>query len=220
MDRWNRLSYYLPDPQRRSWGSVAVHSFHLFPIGLPSVASVALMVEILPSVEHGYFWAMQVDWDDGSGAHLGLQWWPGYPGNRAVNWGGYSPAGAELYGTESELPSSLQNPNTRDFSWNQGEWYTLEVDADGTGRVDGRVVRRLEVGSRRVVRVGVWTEMFAPCSSPRSQVRWRGITGRVQCSYEPTCGNTCSWREGDDLVQATGLSGRPFRRPVRRRAFL
>lgn len=178
------------------------------------------MVEIAPSVDAGYFWAMQVDWDDGSGAHIGLQWWPGYPDHGAVNFGGYGPSGAELEGTESALPSSLSNPNTRDFPWEERRWYKLRVDAGGTGWVDEIEVRRLYVGSDRIARVSVWTEMFAPCSAPRAQVRWRGRPARVACNYEPTCSNTCSWREGDDLVQATGLPRWPWRRPARRKLFL
>ena len=77
----------------------------------------------------------------------------------------------------------------------------------------------LDVTGSRFVRFGVWTEMFAPCSAPMARVRWRGLPGRVACTYEPTCGNTASWREGDELVQATGLSPWPWRRP-RRRPFL
>lgn len=178
------------------------------------------MVEVLPSVEAGYFWAMQVDWDDGTGAHLGLQWWPGYPDHRAVNWGGYGPGGDELSGTGSRLGSSLGNANTRDFPWVGGRWYRLRVDPDGAGYVDDLLIRRLDVASRRIVRVMVWTEMFAPCSAPHVQVRWRGLPARVSCTYEPTCANTCSWRDGDDLVQATGLARLPWRRPARRRLVL
>jgi hypothetical protein len=175
---------------------------------------------MLPSVQEGYFWAMQVDWDDGTGAHIGLQWWPGYPDSCAVNWGGYGPDGQELPGSQSALPSSLGNPNTRDFPWTPMRWYHLLVHADGGGFVDETEIRRLRVGSRRIVRVGVWTEMFAACRAPRAQVRWRGLPGTVRCTYEPTCANTCSWREGDELVQATGLSGLPWRRPARRRLFI
>ena len=80
------------------------------------------------------------------------------------------------------------------------------------------MLRRLEVGSRSIVRWAVWTEMFAPCSAPHTQVRWRGLPA-VQSNYEPTCSNTASWREGDELVQATGLSRWPWRRPARQ-AFL
>jgi hypothetical protein len=170
-------------------------------------------------VDEGYFWALQVDWDDGSGAHLGLQWWPGHPDHRAVNWGGYRPDGHELDGTESPLPSARANPNTRDFAWEAGRWYRLTVEPDGSGRVDDVIVRRLYVTGARVVRMGVWTEMFAPCAAPQVQVRWRGLPGKVTCTYEPTCGNTASWREGAELVQATGLSAWPWRRP-RRQPFL
>lgn len=199
---------------------MAVHSFHLFAEEVPAAATVDLMVEGVPSVDQGYFWAMQVDWDDGSGAHIGLQWWPGYPGNRAANWGGYGPSGGELSGTESAFRSSLGNPNTRDYPWEPGRWHALRVEPDGSGFIDGQFFRRLDVASRRVVRVGVWTEMFAPCSAPPAQVRWRGLGGRIACTYEPTCANTVSWREGDELVQATGLPLRPWKRPARRQAFL
>ena len=192
----------------------------MFATEVPERAAVDLMVEILPSVDQGYFWAMQVDWDDGSGAHIGLQWWPGYPDHRAINWGGYGTDGEILTGSVSPFPSSLDNPNTRDFPWVEGQWYNLEVDSEGRGFVDGQEVRRLDVKSRNIVRVGVWTEMFAPCRAPHAQVRWRGLPERLECTYGSGCGNTVSWREGDELVQATGLSRWPSRRPGRRRPWL
>ncbi len=105
-------------------------------------------IEILepPTVPVLYFWALQVgfagpDGTSGGGAHLGLQWFPPHPGSTAVNWGGYRPAGGELEGSRSPLPSAPGNPNTRDFTWVPRRPYRLAVrpagPADGPGRADG-----------------------------------------------------------------------------------
>ena len=75
--------------------------------------SVRLEVPTPPSVTRLYFWALQVSFSDGAGAHLGLQWGADPPRTlRHVNWGGYGPSGAELSGGTSSLPSSFANPNT------------------------------------------------------------------------------------------------------------
>ena len=171
-------------------------SFHLTweapPVPLRSV-EVTIEVTESPSVESLYFWALQVNFERGGGrvggAHFGLQYHPAYPGGGAVNWGGYADAGGELTGSVSELPSALDNINTRTFPWQPHRPYRYRVapspgqDGDGPiGRWQGSITD-LETGAETVVRdlwieadhlTGpmVWSEVFADCDAPTSAVRW------------------------------------------------
>ena len=165
-------------------------SFHLL-WDLPGAfRSVEVDLEVLvpPAVSQLYFWALQVDFADDSGqhlggAHLGLQWHPGHPGSTAVNWGGYDRRGTVLSGTDSPLPSAVGNVNTRDFAWRPGQPYRLRVEqgrAPGTwdGVVESpdgalNVVRTLDVpGSTYARGAAVWSEVFARCDAPGVAVRW------------------------------------------------
>jgi hypothetical protein len=157
--------------------------------------SVELTVELPPRVPRLYFWALQADFAEAGGrpaggAHLGLQWHPGHPGSTAVNWGGYHPAGGELTGTASQLPSATGNPNTRDHPWVPGRPYRLSVAPAPAGEqpgggvtawrgtvidaADGRVttVRDLLVPGDRIRGALVWSEVFARCDDPQVAVRW------------------------------------------------
>lgn len=179
-------------------------SFHLFwscDVLLREV-SVTLVVEQPPQVAELYFWALQVSFVDSSGssgaAHLGLQWHPSYPGSTAVNWGGYDREGRILGGTESALPSTLGNANTRDFRWTPGDAYRLRIFSDRPRWWEGEVsdlasgtvtvVRALEGGGDLLAQPMVWSEVFARCDAPPVAVVWSQPAGLTADggSWRPT----------------------------------
>ena len=145
-----------------------------------------------PAVERLYFWALQVTFvePDGGGAHLGLQHNRRFPGSVAANFGGYAPqsVGGELDGVAPELPSTPNDPNTRDFNWQPHRPYRLSVERTDESAPEGFVAWRgavedLETGRLTVVRLlfsrgrylrspVVWTEAFARCEHPSAAVRW------------------------------------------------
>ena len=97
-------------------------SFHLgwrLPPGAGHLVAASVTLEVLapPAGDHLYFWALQVAFPGAGAAHLGLQWNHRHPGFGAVNWGGYAADGSLLAGTESPLPSTPADPNTRDYPW-------------------------------------------------------------------------------------------------------
>lgn len=168
-------------------------SFHLIwtvpPVPLDEVsATFELMTE--PVVPRLYFWALQATFVDATGgrngAHLGLQWHPSYPDNRAVNWGGYGPSG-ELEGSSSLLPSTLDNVNTRDYPWETGVPYRFSISSPVPGRWTGTVtnlattestvVRDLYSAGTHIVEPMVWTEAFCRCDHPPVAVRWGAFRG-------------------------------------------
>lgn len=183
-------------------------SFHLI-WDLPGAfrtVEVDLEVLVPPSVPQLYFWALQVDFADDSGqhlggAHLGLQWHPGHPGSTAVNWGGYDRHGGLLAGSGSVLPSAVDNENTRDFAWRAGVPYRLRVEQGSEpGTWDGVVeprdgapttIRTLDVpGSTHARGAAVWSEVFARCDAPGVAVRWsrlRATTDDGVTVAPPTC---------------------------------
>lgn len=143
-----------------------------------------------PTVAKLYFWALQVNFveqgGDRGGAHVGLQHHPSYPGNGAVNWGGYHPHGrGELDGSISELPSTLGNINTCDYRWHRERTYRLRVFRPEPGRwrgtitdtVDGveTVIRDLFIEAEYLIRPMVWSEVFADCDHPSTAVRWTNL---------------------------------------------
>jgi hypothetical protein len=186
----------------RPTSSNQASSFHLIwemPRSEPmtAVSAVITIVEP-PSVGRLYFWALQASFSDGTsktgGAHLGLQWHPGYPGLTAVNWGGYRAAGrggGELDGSVSELPSALGNPNTRDFSWRAGSAYRLRIagvpdrpgawqgSVEDLDRGQTTVVRELWAGGSRLTDPVVWSEVFADCGHPPAAARWGEFAGET-----------------------------------------
>lgn len=208
---WHRLVGGGPG-RRRSEGRVSgippssngASSFHLG-WDLPGTATqISAVLEVLaaPTAQHLYFWALQADvaGPRGStgGAHLGLQWHDGHPGSTAVNWGGYHHAGPELAGSDSALPSSTGNPNTRDYSWSPGHRYRLTIERarfeDGgsgesryvwrgsveeTSTGETTVVRDLFLPGDRIVGATMWSEVFARCDDSSVTVRWSAPTARV-----------------------------------------
>ena len=204
-------------------------SFHLIwdvPTGEELIeAAVSLVVPVLPGVPRLYFWALQVSFSDGAGAHLGLQWGADHPGRlRHVNWGGYGASGAELSGGTSSLPSSLSNANTRDFDWEPVRAYRLRIcraDRGWAGWVDDTLVRRLDAPGDTLQDPLVWSEVFADCDDPSVSVRWTNlevvtrsgnrvpvdsVVTRYQLRQEGGCDNTCSRTDGDAFVQTTNAA--------------
>jgi hypothetical protein len=184
-----------------------------------------------PQVDHLYFWALQASFGDGrrshGGAHLGLQWNNRHPGNTAANWGGYHHSGRELDGSPSLLPSTPNDPNTRDFAWRPGSRYRFRItrvedgwrgeiaDLDGGRSV---VVRDLYAPGNQLIAPMVWSEVFAACDDPQVIVRWSGFGAltldrevlrapAVRVNYQAYeaggCSNTASMLDGAGLVQVT-----------------
>lgn len=233
--RWSRLTRW---GSARLAGRIRVRgqppsanrasSFHLLwdvPTSEPLIeASVSLTVPVLPRVSRLYFWALQVSFSGGAGAHLGLQWGADVPrGLRHVNWGGYGASGAELSGGISELPSSFDNPNTHDFDWEPGRPYRLRISraAGGwAGWIDNTMIRCLDAPGETLQNPMVWSEVFADCDHPSVSVRWSGlelvtrssrhvpVTSAVamyQSRQDGGCDNTTSESEGHAFVQTTNV---------------
>lgn len=231
--RWSRLvgrvaAFLGPSPRLSGRppsanGASSLHLVWEVPTGDELVeASVTVVVPAFPSVPRLYFWALQVSFADGAGAHLGLQWGADPPRRmRHVNWGGYGPSGAELTGQPSNLPSSFANANTRDFDWEPGRPYRLRIarTAEGwAGWVDDTLVRCLDAPGETVSYPVVWSEVFADCDHPAASVRWSGlevvtrsgrrlavrsVVARYQSRHDGGCDNTASWTDGDAFVQST-----------------
>lgn len=191
----------------------------------------------LPAVDRLYFWALQVGFGDvhgkTGGAHLGLQWNPRHPRSTAVNWGGYTVDGRLLEGSVSPLPSTPDDPNTRDFEWRAGARYRLGV-APGSSPgwwvatiSDLRtgvetLVRELAGGGDRLVEPVVWSEVFARCDDPSVAVRWTDPRLEVEGEWvRPTayrvnyqahdrggCANTDVEADGLGVVQVTAVERR------------
>ena len=209
-------------------GASSLHLLWEVPTGEELVeASVSLVVPTLPSVPRLYFWALQVSFPQGAGAHLGLQWGADAPRRlRHVNWGGYGGSGAELSGGVSNLPSSFSNPNTRDFDWEPGRSYRLRVsraDDGWAGSVDDLVVRYLSAPGDTLDTPMVWSEVFADCDDPALSVRWSDLelvtrSGRhlrvdsvvtsYQSRHDGGCDNTTSEVDGTAFVQTTNAARR------------
>jgi hypothetical protein len=237
-DRWDGTT----GRPRSANGASSFHLAWQVPPGEWVAAEATLEVTVAPSVDALYFWALQVSFTEvgrhGGAAHLGLQWHPGHPGRTAINWGGYGAGGGELAGSESLLPSATGNPNTRDFAWHPARPYRLRirrsgepapgappgatswrgevVDLAGGGAVT--VVRELFAPGRHLADALVWSEVFADCDAPPTEVRWRELAviderGRtvpvpaVRVSYQAVgdggCSQTDSSVEAGAVVQRT-----------------
>ncbi len=243
MQNWVK-SLFSPEVRERVAGPPSsgngASSFHLWwdiPFGdrLNGV-SVTLEIDRRPDLDRLVFFAIQVAFikPGGGGAHLGLQHHPGYPERSAVNWGGYDPHGGLLEGSRSSLPSSQDDPNTRDFLWEAGVPYRLEITrveerSDGfftwrgsvTDTTTGRVthIRDLYSAGAHLRGPVMWIESFAPCDAPRCQVRWsdaevtmdngsiRAVTA-MRVDYQPHaaggCTNTNAVIDNGCFVQRTG----------------
>lgn len=170
-----------------------MHLFWKFPAGATPLLEVSAVLEVVqpPIVDKLYFWALQASFvsargADGGAAHTGLQWNPRHPANRAVNWGGYPPAHSNwkktLEGSESALPDSANDRNTRDFWWDPGVAYRLRIfpspeqgwRASVTDIASGveTVIRDLYTPGEYLDHVVVWTEWFCECDAPRVAARW------------------------------------------------
>ncbi len=203
-------------------------SFHLWwdDPGPFDAVEVTLTVEVAPQVPDLYFWALQVGFagPEGSlgGAHLGLQWNPRHPGSGAVNWGGYAADGTILEGTGSVLPSTPDDPNTRDFPWRPETGYRLRIEAGervgwwrgviiDTESGESVVVRDLAGGGSRLVDPVQWSEVFAACDAPSVVVAWSDPRGEIEeqrrapagyrVTYQPLRAGGCS---NTDVAVASG----------------
>jgi hypothetical protein len=200
-------------------------SAHLvWDLGVRPLASVSAVLTVVepPAVDELYFWALQVGFGPGAGAHVGLQWLP--PGRRrAANWGGYDDRGRELAGSAGG--------NTQPFPWEVGVPYRLSVARSPAGSgwratVGGGEAswwRDLWVPAGSLSSPMVWSEVFADCEDPTVRVRWSGFSAvtvegevvrpaRVRVSYqseaEGGCGNGDVVADGDGFVQATSVPRR------------
>ena len=171
-------------------------SQHLWWIADATDQTVRVEVELEifepPRVPRIYFWALQTSFVSegrvcGAG-HLGLQWHPGFPDSRAVNWGGYragGEGGGELPGSRSRLPSAVENPNTRNFLWQPNVGYVLGIEKvagseptrwrgsifDGSSGITV-AVRDLISPGEYLAHTVMWSEVFARCDDPPTTVRW------------------------------------------------
>ena len=198
------MSWWRRSTRRRREGyptsSNRASSFHLHWTPRVALREVWVTLSILepPLVSELYFWALQASFRDGDevtgGGHLGLQWHPSYPGSTAVNWGGYDRSGWELVGSESELPSVLGNPNTRNFEWQAGTGYRLRIFPDRPGWWAGEVtdlslgativIRRLAGGGDHLTLPVVWSEVFAQCDDPGVTALWSAPGGMTVSGEE------------------------------------
>jgi hypothetical protein len=118
---------------------------------------------------------------------MGLQWHPSYPGSGAINWGGYDKSGSILEGTESSLPSTLGNANTRDYPWVPGQSYRLRIRTDSPGWWAGEVtdqtskvtthIRKLRSEGEGLTLAMVWSEVFARCDATSVAAIWSDPAG-------------------------------------------
>ncbi|MGI9611128.1 MAG: hypothetical protein ACR2NL_12620 [Acidimicrobiia bacterium] len=210
-------------------------SFHLhwqLPPSAPLIG-VQATFEVVhpPQVENLYFWALQASFGDGrrteGGAHLGLQWNSRHPGRRAANWGGYHHSGRILDGSGSALPSTPNDPNTRDYAWRPHTPYRFRITrvSDGwRGEIadltagTSVAVRDLYSPGTELVAPMVWSEVFAPCEAPQVAVRWSAfgaltvdrqvvVPGALRVNYQAYeaggCSNTNVLADGDGVVQVT-----------------
>lgn len=147
-------------------------------------ASAKITIPGTPSVTDLYYWALQVSFYNDAeelvaAAHTGLQWISTHPNSKAVNWGGYLESDSSiLEGTESALPSTTDNDNTRDFDWQTDTEYTFEIFHVGgdfwRATVNDVVIRDLEVpGATYIADPLFFSEVFADCYAPTHSVLWR-----------------------------------------------
>jgi hypothetical protein len=200
---WQRVRAGLAKRQRTSGEPQSANgasSFHLvWDIPPEPLREVSATIEVLvpPVTRRLYFWALQVSFASErrleGGAHIGIQWNRRYPGNTAVNWGGYGPAdrgGRILSGSESPLSGVRGDRNTRSFSWKPGHPYRLKVEPADEAPEDlhawrgtitdldaGRehLVRDLYTEGSYLVSPMVWSEVFARCEQPSVTVRWSDL---------------------------------------------
>jgi hypothetical protein len=230
----------VPPPRPSKPTQSSFHLAWLTPPGAPVVAVAAtLEVEADPDVDSLYFWALQASFSDATGsfggAHTGLQWNPRFPGSRAVNWGGYHDqrfGGAVLDGTGSALPSTPNDPNTRDYAWAAGRQYRFRISPGSTpglwrasvtdlAAAETVVIREVECRGDRLTGMVMWSEVFADCDDPSVTVRWSdlaverpdgtveavtAVETRYQAESAGGCRNTNSFSEGVAFAQTTNTT--------------
>jgi hypothetical protein len=222
-------------PPTSSNGASSMHLFWMSTVH--PFAELRATIEVVepPTVPRLYFWALQASFEDEGkikgGAHFGLQHHPDYPGNGAVNWGGYRDSGGELDGSSSDLVSALNNVNTRNYRWEPRRPYRYRIYNAGEHHWRGSITD-LETGTETVVRdlyvhadflvnPMVWTEAFAHCDEPAAAVRWYDLEGvtydgqvhpisTVTVNYQSFadggCTNTNVSMDGSAFVQRTGVA--------------
>lgn len=200
--------FYSPDcgpicdtgPPQSSNGAASQHAWWATADTPFCELSVDFAVESSPAVSALYFWALSVDFVEAGigiigGGHTGLQYFPAYPGNGAVNWGGYSNAtGNELPGGPLTNPSAVGNVNTMNYSWVAGRTYRYRIFespvlnvpkawratiTDLTTGVE-TVIRDLYGGGDWMASPAVWTESFADCDAPPVCSQFTNLQG-VDC---------------------------------------
>lgn len=210
---WQRVRAALAGRERTSGEPQSANgasSFHLvWDIPTVPLAEVSVTLEVLvpPVASRLYFWALQVSFASErrlyGGAHLGIQWNKRYPGNTAVNWGGYGPMDRGetlLAGSASPLRGPRSDPNTREFPWAAGHPYRLRI-APSPGEApegmhawrgtvsdldEGRehLVRDLYAAGEFLLSPMMWSEVFARCEQPSVSVRWSDLRA-VTADGEP-----------------------------------
>ncbi len=208
--------------------------FHLWWQGIEvsdPIVGCAVTLEVLrePTVAALYFWAMQTNFLDAAGTshgavHTGLQWNPRHRDSRAVNWGGYAQAAdvtSILEGSLSELPSTPDDRNTRDYPWRAGAPYRFSIQRSPRGwtssvtdveRSVTTVIRELFAGGDRLGGFVVWSELFCTGRDPHTAVRWSNpeVTRSTGVLDRPT-GMTATypggreWRRLDTTVDEIGV---------------
>ena len=177
-----------------------VSSFHMWWQGVEgnsAVIEVAATLTIVeaPIADRLYFWALQASFLDGNrsfgAGHIGLQWNPRHPQSRAVNWGGYADIAdvqSVLTGTPSPLPSTPNDPNTRDYAWRAGVGYRVRIVKNPNGwrgeitdlqRGETTIIRDLDAPGDRLGGFVVWSEVFAACGHPPAIVEWSDLSVRT-----------------------------------------
>lgn len=192
-------------------------------------ASAKITIPETPVVAETYFWGLQVDFFDATGTQLGegrtgLQWAPGYPLSKAVNWGGTDMSLVSFSGTVSDFPSELSNDNTRDYAWETNTEYTFEISSIGDGfwraTINGETIRDLEVPDSAFIANPVFfSQVFAACDDPGHLVKWRDpylydasdtsyYFPRSSRSFQVVdgCANTESYTDEGYFVMETGVT--------------
>lgn len=174
-------------------GASSLHLIWQVPEESFTAVRATLEVAEPPRTSDLYFFALQATFRGGGldrgGGHIGLQWNRRHPGSTAANWGGYRSqqlGGSVLAGTESDLPSRPNDPNTRDYPWQPHRRYRLSIDPGAvpgwwrgaiedlaTGELS--VIRELDGGGSHLTVPLVWSEVFAPCDGPAVTVRWSDL---------------------------------------------
>ena len=241
LSRFSQPKVRLTGPPPSGNGASSFHLWWVLPTAGPfSEVTAVFEVTRPPAVPRLYFWALQVSFFEagrevGAG-HTGLQWHPSAPAG-AINWGGYYSGGAPrggdgtLPGTGSVLPPVDGGPHTRHFAWSPGRPYRFRVWSPAAGAWRSEVtdiaqdrttvVRDLLVPAHGLANPLVWSEVFATCDDPSTEVRWselhaldgqgvvhtaRSVSLSYQSFADGGCSNTQTYVDGESFVQVTGLA--------------